>query len=1057
MGSGTEGDILAVTDGKKRYALKRYHGLFQANMTVLPALQQLNGKGYVSDIIDFAPDFELLKFAPEGSAASADIKGNPMAILAIAVKTAMALSEMHKLGVIHKDIKPANILINSKESWDCVLCDFGIADVLKENGSVSTRQNRTPTYAAPEVYDVNNTINKEGEIYCELTAKADFYSLGMTILSLWMGEGTFLAKEQELAIDKMKGRITVPADMPDPLNKICRGLLLKDPVKRWDFDKIERTLNGEDVPVDEAEIIEDLNITFNAAKHLTANNPEELADCMEQDREMAMRYLYKGQIEKWLKPYPELAIQMQEIVEKRFPKDQNMGLYAALCALNPAMPFHLEGNLRDTGEEVEKDAIMLKDVSDFCNDALVTDQTANDLSSEKFKEWVRVRNAAIIDTFPKSEEYDDLSDCYMLRVQMIDPLSDINLRNDTNHPDYAMTGEALGRFFNQVYNIFWNICDGDFSKIKKVWNRPEHEPMNRQISASMVMKVSACFINTGEDTYITSFFNTKGRRFKDQTRWFLDATDCESEDFQEKAGPKDDDFFQQMSWMKVIKGFGATPEYLLVDSGKTVTTLKDLFKESKKVLQKEYNERGLMGFLAVNRMEDPDANLKPQFAYEQLLHEYLEDIAKIDDKQEPVVRFREAVKEAERLLSEGKGKIRALMARSMLQFALTVIFAFVPALLLLVTLLFSMFEHPTVDTSGLSTSVFVGLGLVLGLVLYIYFLTQKEDVGCIASLIIGGILAAILWAFVYFLGQFILYFYTAITLAVLGFFSWKTVFSRSRYAAEARKFEKAGFDEKVLEPLYYAFADDDEEFDSSLNGAFNEDYIDNWKADLKVRRIFMFLFIGAAWFLLIFSVFIPESKLLSRFSAPLVEKLAGKPEVKEETKPFLEKTLQKGDNGEEVKKLQEFLKAQGFTRNTPDGDFGPGTKKAVEAFQKANELEVTGIVDEKTIEVITKIVAETQKQEEEAAKEAEADKGKADSKAKTEKASKPAAKEKPATTEKPAAKQKPATTEEPAPSSGGTGFKLTPTNSSSTPKPAQSNEPSVSLDQLQKMSNQKNN
>ena len=94
--------------------------------------------------------------------------------------------------------------------------------------------------------------------------------------------------------------------------------------------------------------------------------------------------------------------------------------------------------------------------------------------------------------------------------------------------------------------------------------------------------------------------------------------------------------------------------------------------------------------------------------------------------------------------------------------------------------------------------------------------------------------------------------------------------------------------------------------------------------------------------------------------------------MKEEIKPFLEKTLQKGDNGEEVKKLQEFLKAQGFTRNTPDGDFGPGTKKAVEAFQKANELEVTGIVDEKTIEVITKIVAETQKQEEEAAKEAEA-------------------------------------------------------------------------------------
>ena len=1059
IGSGTEGDIFVVTDGKKRYALKHCHGGFQTNMKVMPALQKLNGKGYIADIVDCGPDFELLKFAPEGSAAYADIRGNAMAITAIAIKTAMVLSEMHKMGIIHKDVKPANILLTSTETWNSMLCDFGIADVLGEDGRVSTPQTRTGIYAAPEVYDPKNTINKDGGIYCELTAAADYYSLGMTILSLWMGEGAFTSREieQKMAMDKQKGRITVPDDIPDPLNKICRGLLIKDPAKRWDFEKIERLLNGEDVPVDEAEIIEDLNITFNAAKHLTANNPMELADCMEQDPEMGTRYLYRGQIEKWLQPYPELAVQMQEIVEKRFPKNQELGLYAAICALNPALPFHLEGTARESDKAMMVEAISLKDVSNFCNDAIVTDQTANDLSSEKFKEWVRVRNAAIIDTFPKSEEYNELSDTYMLRVQMIDPLTDINLRNDTSHPDYAMTGEALGRFFNKVYNIFWNVCDGDLTKVKKIWNKPEHAPLNRQIPATMVIKIAACFIDTAQETYITSFFNTKGRRFNDQTRYFLDATDNETEDFQEKAGPKDDTFFAQMSWMKVIKGFGATPEYLLVDSDKTVTTIKEVFKESKKVLQKEYNERGLMGFLAVNRMEDPDANLKPQFAYEQLLHEYLEDIAKIDDKQEPVVRFREAVKEADKLLSEGKGKIRALMARSMLQHVLTILFALIPALLLLIMLVFSIFENPLVDTSGLTASMFIILGLILGLVVYIYFTTQKEDVGCVASLIIGGILSAILWAFAYFLGQFILYFYAAITLAVLGFFSFKTVFSRSKYAAEARKFEKAGFDEKVLEPLYYAFADDDEPFDSSLNGAFNDDDIVNWKADLKVRRLFILLFIGAVWFLLVFSAFIPKSERFNKYTAPFVEKLMPKHEVKEEVKPYLEPTLtlKKGDNGENVKLVQQFLKEQGYTKNTPDGDFGPGTKKAVEAFQKAQGLETTGIVDAKTIEAINKIVAEAAK--EEAAAEEETEKKSEETTSKKKSATEKAATDKPAATEK--AKAKPAKEKsepQPAQESGGTGFSLTPVNQRSNPAPANSNQPSVSLDQLQKMS-EKNN
>ncbi len=109
-----------------------------------------------------------------------------------------------------------------------------------------------------------------------------------------------------------------------------------------------------------------------------------------------------------------------------------------------------------------------------------------------------------------------------------------------------------------------------------------------------------------------------------------------------------------------------------------------------------------------------------------------------------------------------------------------------------------------------------------------------------------------------FLGQFILYFYAAVVLVVLVFFSMRTIFSPSSYARKARKFIKPGFDEKVLEPLYYAF-DDEDEFDSSLNGAFNDEEMQNWKADLRVRRIFMLIFIGVVWFLLLFRMLVAKS------------------------------------------------------------------------------------------------------------------------------------------------------------------------------------------------------
>ena len=1060
IGSGAEGDIFIVNDGKRRYALKQCHPGYHTNMKVMPILQQLNDQHILTEIVDFADDFELLEFVSGGSAASVDLKGNAQAITAIAVKTALALDTMHKAGVIHKDVKPANILLRDTTSWDSVLCDFGIADQLTEKGSVSTTQARTIVYAAPEMYAESNTIYNpsDGKTYCELTDKADFYSLGMTILSLWMGEEKFLQQEQELAMDKKKGRIAIPDDMPDPLNKICRGLLIRKAGKRWGMKEIAETLEGKDIPVNEEDLIDDLNITFNAAKHLTANNPEELANCMMEDHELAIKFLYKGQIEAWLKDfYPELAIEMQDIVEKRYPKDTEMGCYAAILSLNPAHPFLLSGHSRKTGEEMERSCVMLKDVSNFCNEVLLDDDSINDIESDKFTEWVRVRDAAAVRAINLIEpENTDFAVPYMHRIQVIDPLSDINLINDPNHPDYAMTGEGLGRFLNKIYNIFWNICEGDATKVHSIWARKEHAPLNLQISAGVIVNVAASIIDCNEYRYIQNFFSTKGNRFKEQEKWFYIATDDTANDNQEKIGPKDDNFFIQASWMRIIKGFGATPEYLFTESGKTVTTAKEALSESKKTLKNEFECKGLSGFLAVCHQEDPTANLKPQFAYEQLLADYVEDLAKIDSDMDVVQRYREAKAEAERLLSVGKGKIRKLVTFDVLQYVLTIVLAVIPGLLLLLMLALSIIEHPLVDTATLNLQNYIWIaGLLFGLGIWINSLKDDEDnVGCLPSIIAGGIIAVILYFLVKFIGQFVLYFYAVIVLVVLAFFCWKTVFSPSKYAKRARKFTKPGFDEKVLEPLDYAFSDD-EEFDSSLNGAFNDDEILKWKADLKVRGFFMMAFIGVMWFLLLFSMLIPQSERFSRLAAPFVERFGVSTEKVEEIEPLLKQTLKRGDQGDEVRTLQQFLLDRGLTKNKPDGDYGRGTEKVVKAFQQANGLEATGVVDEATLAAINKIaaaVATTPATDDAAATE----QNNAVDRSKKKETAKPKVQE--------SAKPKAEENVEPKAQGNTQRNSLRENTQPSAPEPAQpaaaspasSSEKTVTLDQLMKM-NQKNN
>lgn len=949
LGSGTEGHLYIVRDKKARYALKLFHGGYHPNQKVLSALQPLKGKGYVVGVLEYGEDYELMELIPQGSATDAGVKGNAQAILAIAVKVAMILDQMHKLGVLHKDVKPANILIKDKSSWDCVLCDFGIADLLGPDRTCATQQVRTPVYAAPELY--LDTVTLEGKTIVELTPKADFYSLGMTILSLWMGEGAFLSNEDRMALDKVKGRITVPPDMPDPLAKICRGLLIRNPAKRWDLEEILLTVKGKDVPVEEREIIEDLNITFNATRHLTANTPEELALCMEQDEDLAIKYLYRGQIEKWLKPYPELVLEIQEIVEKRFPKDQHLGLYAAMYLLRPDMPFYLTGISRETGEDASTAAITLKDVSNFCHQAVLSDDAASLVASDYFREWVRVRNRALADRLPASSKQ---TSTYLLRIQLIDPLSDINLLNDPSHPLYAMTQEKLGELLNKIYTIYWNQYKGDFKKMVAEWNKEENAPLNRQIPLATIVNIVACFGAPKDFHYITDFFDTKGKRFEQQRSWYLYCTDRNSKDYLSKAGPKDDIYGQQIAWMKVIKGFGVNPVYEFPSSGKKAVTCQEAFARRKSELKAEYERGGLRGWLAVQHHEDPNADLSAQFAYEKRLLDYLEDLRCIDDDLTPVARFDQARKEADRILSEGKGRVRSLSIRSVLQHFFTLVLAILPALALLTILIFSIIENPVIDTSSLEMGKFVW---IIGLVFAAIIFFSGDADGCLGPIIGGVLIAGLLMLLVKFLGQFILYFFAVIVLVVLVWFSIKTIFFHSRYAKKARKFTKPGFDEKVLEPLYHAF-NSDRTFDSSLNGAFNDADIQGWKDDLKSRRIRMLIFIGSVWVLVAFSLLVPKSERLGKLSKPLLEKVVPVEKIPE-LLPF--ESLEPGSRGENVVILQQFLKEAGYLKSKPDGIYGPGTKKAVVAFQKANGLEATGTADKETVNKINQLAAEAER------------------------------------------------------------------------------------------------
>ena len=149
----------------------------------------------------------------------------------------------------------------------------------------------------------------------------------------------------------------VPTDIPEPLYTLTRGLLVKDHAHRWGWKEVNDFLSGKTVDVYDERREEGLNIVFNSSKHQVAHSVEELAAFMVEDLNLAIKYLYSGKLSKWLEHMPELQIEIENIVEKEFPRNQMMGVLAAIHTLNPFYDLNLccdihSPNYAMTGETI---------------------------------------------------------------------------------------------------------------------------------------------------------------------------------------------------------------------------------------------------------------------------------------------------------------------------------------------------------------------------------------------------------------------------------------------------------------------------------------------------------------------------------------------------------------------------------------------------------------------------------------------------------------------------------------------------------------------------------
>ncbi|MFD0785600.1 serine/threonine-protein kinase, partial [Micromonospora azadirachtae] len=141
-----------------------------------------------------------------------------------------ALRAAHRAGIVHRDVKPGNILIGS--DGRIVLTDFGLATAVEDSTlTLAGIVLGSPAYVSPE-RAMSGTIGPAG----------DLWSLGATLFAAVEGQSPYARPSSLMSLTAL---VTEPPPTPrraGPLTPLLEGLLRKDPAERMDADTAEQLL-----------------------------------------------------------------------------------------------------------------------------------------------------------------------------------------------------------------------------------------------------------------------------------------------------------------------------------------------------------------------------------------------------------------------------------------------------------------------------------------------------------------------------------------------------------------------------------------------------------------------------------------------------------------------------------------------------------------------------------------------------------------------------------------------------------------------------------------------
>ena len=204
-------------------------GRFQQEAKVLAQLQH----PHILPVHDFGESdgftYIVMPFIKTGTLADA-LTGQPLPfdqLKRVTTQVGDALDCTHAQGLVHRDVKPSNILIDDR--GNCLLADFGIAKILEGADTLTATGDLigTPKYMSPE-QGMGNPID----------GRSDVYSLGVVLYEMATGQVPFQAETPLAVVVKhIRDPLPIPRqvnpDVPEPLQRMIFRAMHKEPSERF--------------------------------------------------------------------------------------------------------------------------------------------------------------------------------------------------------------------------------------------------------------------------------------------------------------------------------------------------------------------------------------------------------------------------------------------------------------------------------------------------------------------------------------------------------------------------------------------------------------------------------------------------------------------------------------------------------------------------------------------------------------------------------------------------------------------------------------------------------